>query len=250
MLELKHVSKIYHRNREQLQTVKDFSLAVPEGSFVALVGPSGCGKTTLLKIIGGLLLPSSGEVILDGKHISGPAKERGLVFQSFTLFPWLTVKENISFGPELQRLSRAKTTEIVDHYLQITGLQDFAEFYPKDLSGGMQQRVAIARTLANDPKIVLMDEPFGSLDAQTRLQMQEFLLEIYSRERKTVVFITHDVEEAAFLADMIYVLTARPSQIKKVFEVPFARPRGHEIKHTTEFFKFATKVAKELEIVP
>lgn len=247
MLELKNVSKIYINNHQQVEAIKNLNLSVKEREFIALVGPSGCGKTTLLKVIAGLIPATSGEVVLDGKKILSPGKDRGLVFQQFTLFPWLTVKENISFGLELQKLDSKKKTEIINHYLNVTGLKDFAEFYPKNLSGGMQQRVAIARTLANSPKILLMDEPFGSLDSQTRSQMQEFLTKLWEAERQTILFVTHDVGEAAFLADTVYVLSKRPMEIKNAFSVPFARPRTHTLKHTKEFFEFENKIAQELE---
>lgn len=247
MLELKNVSKTYTQNNQQVEAIKNLNLSVKEREFIALVGPSGCGKTTLLKIIAGLINATNGEIVLDGKKILNPEKDRGLVFQQFTLFPWLTVRENISFGLDLQKLDNKKKVEIVNHYLDITGLKDFAEFYPKNLSGGMQQRVAIARTLANNPKILLMDEPFGSLDSQTRSQMQEFLTKLWEAERQTILFITHDVGEAAFLADTVYVSGKRPMEIKNMFNVPFARPRVHALKHTKEFFEFENKIARELE---
>ncbi len=247
MLELKNVCKTYTNNLQKIETIKNLNLSVQEREFIALVGPSGCGKTTLLKIIAGLLPASGGDVILDGKKVLGPGKDRGLVFQSFTLFPWLNVRKNISFGLDLQKLDGRKKTEIVDHYLEITGLKNFAEFYPKNLSGGMQQRVAIARTLANNPKILLMDEPFGSLDSQTRSHMQEFLTRLWEAQHKSILFITHDVGEAAFLADTLYVLGKRPMEIKNTFSVPFARPRLHTLKHTKEFFEFENMIAQELE---
>ncbi len=247
MLQLKHVSKTYTQNGQHVEAIKNLDLSVKECEFIALVGPSGCGKTTLLKIIAGLASPSGGEIFLDGKKILNPGKDRGLVFQQFTLFPWLTVRKNISFGLDLQNLGIKKKTGIIDHYLGMTGLNNFAEFYPKNLSGGMQQRVAIARTLANNPKILLMDEPFGSLDSQTRSQMQEFLTKLWEAEHQTILFITHDVSEAAFLADTVYVLSKRPMGIKQMFSVPFTRPRVHALKHTKEFFEFENKIAQELE---
>ena len=247
MLEIKNISKIYDSGGVQTEVISDVSFKVEDKQFVALVGPSGCGKTTLLKIVAGLLTPTTGEVLLDGEKIAEPGKDRGLIFQNFNLFPWLTVRGNISFGLDLQKLDRAKKREIVEHYLEITGLLDFAEFYPKNLSGGMQQKVAIARTLANDPKILLMDEPFGSLDSQTRSQMQEFLIKLWEVEQKTILFVTHNVREAIFLADKIYILTKRPMRIKKIFKVPFPRPRTKALKRTKAFFEFEGKIAKELE---
>jgi ABC-type nitrate/sulfonate/bicarbonate transport system ATPase subunit len=247
MLEIKNLSKTYDNNGQLIETIKDFSLTIDEHRFIVLVGPSGCGKTTLLKIIAGLLEPSSGEVILDGKKILEPDKERGMIFQSFSLFPWLTVKGNISFGLDLQNMLRKQKDEIVQHYLQIVGLSDFANAYPKNLSGGMQQRLAIARTLANNPKVLLMDEPFGSLDSQTRSKMQEFLTALWEKDRKTILFVTHDVEEAIFLADTVYLLSQRPTEIKQVFNVPFARPRLHELKYSQEFFELEKEIAQKLE---
>lgn len=247
MLKIKNIYKIYNDGRQQIEAVNNLSFKVEDKQFVALVGPSGCGKTTFLKIIAGLLEPSSGEVVLEGKKILGPSKERGLIFQNFNLFPWLTVRQNISFGLDLQKLDNWKKKEIVDRYLRITGLKDFADFYPKDLSGGMQQRVAIARTLANNPKIILMDEPFGSLDSQTRSQMQEFLINLWETERKTIMFVTHNVSEAIFLADKIYVLTKRPMRIKKIFKVPFPRSRTRALKRTKDFFVFESKITQELD---
>lgn len=247
MLELKNVSKIFTDNHRQVEAIKNLNLSVGIGEFIAMVGPSGGGKTTLLKIIAGLTPASSGEAILDGEKILHPGKDRGLIFQSFSLFPWLTVRENIFFGLNLQKIGSNRKVEVVDHYLNVTGLKDFADFYPKNLSGGMQQRVAIARTLANGPKILLMDEPFGSLDSQTRSQMQEFLTKLWEAEHKTIMFITHDVGEAIFLSDTVYVLTRRPMEIKNAFSVPFARPRLHSLKNTKKFFDFENKIAQELE---
>lgn len=247
MLKIKNVSKIYDNSKQQIEAVRDVSLEIKDQQFVAFVGPSGCGKSTLLKIIAGLLMPSSGEIILDQEKISKPSKDRGMIFQGFSLFPWLTVRKNISFGLNLQGLNKEKKEKIIEHYLLTTALSDFADVYPKNLSGGMQQRVAIARTLANNPKILLMDEPFGSLDSQTRSKMQEFLVKIWEDNRKTILFVTHDVEEAIFLADTVYLLSKRPAQIKKVFHVPFARPRLHELKYSQEFFELEKDIARELE---
>lgn len=248
MLEIKNLNKIHSHKHGKVEAIKKVDLSIQDRDFVAFVGPSGCGKTTFLKIIAGLTTATNGEVILDGQAVSKPGKDRGMVFQSFTLFPWLNVEQNIAFGLDLQNVSEKKKTQAVKHYLDITGLKDFAKAYPKNLSGGMQQRVAIARTLANNPKVLLMDEPFGSLDTQTRSQMQEFLTNLWEKEHKTIVFITHDVGEAIFLADKVYVLTKRPMEIKKVFEVPFERPRTHELKRTKKFFDFEQEVAAELEI--
>lgn len=247
MLEVKNLSKTYEANGRRVEAIGDLSFTVQDKQFVALVGPSGCGKTTFLKIAAGLLEPTSGEVLLDNKKVIGPGQDRGMIFQNFTLFPWLTVRENIGFGGTLREVSQAEKDRVIEHYLHVTGLTEFADFYPKDLSGGMQQRAAIGRTLANNPKVLLMDEPFGSLDAQTRSQMQEFLTKLWESDHKTIVFVTHDVSEAIFLADKVFVLSKRPMTIKKIYDAPFLRPRAHEIKHSKEFFEFASKIAKDLE---
>lgn len=247
MLELQHLKKTFAQKTAVVESISNLSLSVGDSEFVALVGPSGCGKTTLLKIIAGLLEPTGGQIILDGQPVNKPDKDKGLVFQNFSLFPWLTVRENIAFGLRLQKISALKQEKIINHYLEITGLQDFAKAYPKNLSGGMQQRVAIARTLANSPKILLMDEPFGSLDAQTRSQMQEFLTSLWDTERPTILFVTHDVGEAIFLADKVCVLTKRPMQIKETFNIPFDRPRLHNLKRAKEFFDLELKISEKLE---
>lgn len=272
MLKLKSISKTYSHNDEQVEVIKNFNLSVKNGSFIALVGPSGCGKTTLLRIIAGLINASGGAITLDKKKILRAGRDSGMVFQQFSLFPWLTVDENIAFGLNLKNSpftvssarggSRSKIDswftarndkenirkkKIIEHYLEITGLKEFADFYPKNLSGGMQQRVAIARTLANNPKILIMDEPFGALDSQTKLKMQEFLLHLWQNSRKTVVFVTHDVEEAVYLANTVYVMSQRPSKIKSVFKISFSYPRMSKIKYTKRFLDLKKKISRELE---
>lgn len=247
MLEVKNLSKTYDNNGKVTEVINNLALEVSDKQFVAFVGPSGCGKTTLLKIIAGLLEPTNGKVILDNEIVSEPNKERGMVFQNFTLFPWLTVKENISFGLKIRNIDEKEKNKIVEHYLRITDLSDFVDFYPKSLSGGMQQRVAIARTLANNPKILLMDEPFGSLDSQTRSAMQEFLTKLWEAEQKTILFVTHDVEEAIFLADKVILLTTRPAKIKKEYDINFSRPRLHNLKFSEEFFKLEREITQDLE---
>ncbi|HCA67559.1 MAG: hypothetical protein A2249_03215 [Candidatus Jacksonbacteria bacterium RIFOXYA2_FULL_44_7] len=244
MLELKHITKVYNTEpRHLVEVISDLTLSVADGEFIALVGPSGCGKTTLLKMVAGLVPQTSGEIFLDKQAVSSPGKERGIIFQNFSLFPWLTVRDNIAFGLNLCKMDKQKKETAVNRYLRITGLEKFASFYPRNLSGGMQQRVAVARTLANNPRLLLMDEPFGSLDEQTRSLMQEFLIELWEKERKTVIFVTHDVREAIFLADTVYVTTPRPLAIKQKFAIPFARPRSHALKLTKEFFDWETRVA-------
>lgn len=234
-LSIENVGKIFSTKNGDVMALDQTSFSVAEGEFVTILGPSGCGKSTILRVVAGLEEPTSGKVFLDGKAIKGPGPDRGMVFQSYTLYPWLTVEDNISFGLQLKGMSKQACKEIAGHYLELIGLQGFEKHYPIQLSGGMKQRVAIARALANDPKILLMDEPFGALDAQTRAIMQEILLKVWEESRKTILFITHDVEEAIFLGDSIYVMTARPGRLKKNIKVPLPRPRDYHHKSSAEF---------------
>jgi ABC-type nitrate/sulfonate/bicarbonate transport system ATPase subunit len=211
------------------------SLTVAENDFVTILGPSGCGKSTLLRIVAGLDRPTAGEVLLDGKRIAGPGADRGMVFQSYTLFPWLDVLDNVCFGLRERGLSRAEQREIAQGFIGRVGLRGFEHHYPKQLSGGMQQRTAIARALANGPRILLMDEPFGALDHQTRELMQELLLGIWEAERKTVLFVTHDIDEAVFMAGRVVVMSARPGRIKLDRPVELEHPRHYSIKTTPAF---------------
>ncbi|MDI6902847.1 MAG: ABC transporter ATP-binding protein [Methanocellales archaeon] len=210
----------------ELAALEDVSFSVEDGEFLCVIGPSGCGKTTLLRIIAGLMPPTDGDVILDSKKIQGPGRDRGFVFQEYVLFPWRSVEKNIEFGLELRGVNKEERAELVRRYVDMVKLRGFEDVYPKELSGGMQQRVAIARALVNDPKIILMDEPFGALDAQTRNLMQEELLRIWEKAGKTIVFVTHNVDEAVFLADRIVVLTARPAKVKQIVNVAIPRPRN------------------------
>jgi len=248
MLELKEISKIFTQpDGAAVEAVHSISALVHEREFVVFVGPSGCGKTTMLKIIAGLEKPTTGDIIFDGEKISTTGRDRGMVFQDFALFPWLTVKENIAFGLRLQKMSEEKIGDTVSYYLKITGLEQFAQNYPANLSGGMQQRVAIARTLANNPKMILMDEPFGALDLQTRSKMQEFLSKLWEENHKTVVFVTHDIEEAIFLADRVFLLSKRPAAVQQEFKIEFPRPRTHNLKFDDKFFKLKKQIAQMLE---
>jgi len=206
--------------------LQDFNLEVGAGEFVTIVGPSGCGKTTLLKIVAGLEIASEGAVYLDQNRVTGPGPERGLVFQDFALFPWRDVTGNVVFGPELLKVPAAERVKTAEHYIRLVGLSGNERKYPAELSGGMKQRVAIARALANDPEVLLMDEPFGSLDAQTRSQMQRELLYIWQENRKAVLFVTHSVEEAVYLSNRIVVLTESPGTIKQVFPIDLSYPRS------------------------
>jgi NitT/TauT family transport system ATP-binding protein len=215
-----------------------------DGEFVCVLGPSGCGKTTLLRIIAGLEEPTGGAILLNNKEITGPGSDRGMVFQEFGLFPWRTVRKNIEFGLEIRKVEKEERRKISDKYIDLVGLKGFENSHPYELSGGMKQRVGIARALANDPEILLMDEPFGALDAQTRNLMQKELLRIWSEMKKTVVFITHSVDEAVFVADRVVVMSARPGNIRYVFNVEWERPRD---RASVEFASLRKKILAELE---
>ena len=221
-------------------------LALADNDFVTIIGPSGCGKSTLLRLVAGLDRPSTGQIVLGGMPVAVPGPERGMVFQSYTLFPWLTVADNIGFGLREKGVPAAQRREIVRDWLDRVGLTGFGEHLPKQLSGGMQQRTAIARALANDPAILLLDEPFGALDNQTRALMQELLLGIWERERKTVLFVTHDIEEAIFLASRVIVMTARPGRIKLDIPIGLAHPRHYTIKTSAEFCALKARLTEEI----
>ena len=223
-------------------------LAVAENDFITILGPSGCGKSTLLRIVAGLDRPTTGRVLLDGREVTGPGADRGMVFQSYTLFPWLTVAENIAFGLTERGVPASERRDIVAAYIEKVGLRGFERHYPKQLSGGMQQRTAIARALANDPEILLLDEPFGALDNQTRSLMQELLLGIWERERKTVLFVTHDIEEAIFLASRTIVMTARPGRIKAEVPVDLHHPRHYRMKTSPEFSRLKARLTEEIRV--
>ena len=218
------------------------SLDVADKEFAVIVGPSGCGKSSLLYLIAGLNQPSGGIMLLDGKSIDEPGRDRGMVFQAYTLFPWLTVRDNIAFGLKVRGMNAAEQKAIVDRYLAEVGLEGFADAYPKQLSGGMMQRVALARAMANDPEILLMDEPFGALDSQTRVVMQQLLLHVWEHEHKTVLFVTHDIDEALLLGDRLYVMTARPGRIKERLDVTLPRPRPVEMTMSPAFLTLKQRV--------
>ncbi|MCP1608257.1 ABC transporter ATP-binding protein [Pseudomonas citronellolis] len=218
------------------------SFEVPDQQFAVIVGPSGCGKSSLLYLTAGLSEPTEGDIYVGGQRVDGPGADRGMVFQSYTLFPWLTVRENVEFGLKRRGLPAAERKEIVDYYLNEVGLANFAGNYPKQLSGGMMQRVAIARALANDPQILLMDEPFGALDSQTRMQMQKLLLRVWDHSKKTVVFVTHDIDEAILLGDRVYVMGARPGRIKRILDVPIERPRSLDVVMDRQFIEMKREI--------
>ncbi len=222
------------------------SVTIGDNDFVTILGPSGCGKSTLLRIVAGLDRPTSGRVTLDGRAVVGPGADRGMVFQSYTLFPWLTVAENIAFGLREKGMPAGEQGEIVASYIDKVGLRGFENHWPKQLSGGMQQRTAIARALANDPAILLLDEPFGALDNQTRALMQELLLGIWEREQKTVLFVTHDIEEAIFLATRVLVMSARPGRIKTDLAIDLQHPRHYTIKTTPEFSALKARLTEDI----
>ncbi len=227
-LEVTRVRKVFQPDagRAPIVALERVDLTVEDGEFVCLLGPSGCGKSTLLNIVAGFLMPTEGRAILDGAEVTGPGRDRGVVFQEQALFPWFRVGQNVEFGPKMAGVPRAERARIADRYLDLVGLRPFRAAFPKELSGGMKQRVAIARALANDPKILLMDEPFGALDAQNRRLMQDELTKIWTATGKTILFVTHAIEESLLLADRVVVMSARPGRIKAVLPVPLARPRS------------------------
>jgi NitT/TauT family transport system ATP-binding protein len=222
--------------------LEQVSFEVPDQQFAVLVGPSGCGKSSLLYLTAGLNEPTEGEIYVGGQQVQGPGADRGMVFQSYTLFPWLTVRQNVEFGLKRRGMAAAQRKEIVDYYVNEVGLSGFADNYAKQLSGGMMQRVAIARALANDPQILLMDEPFGALDSQTRLQMQQLLLRVWGNSKKTVLFVTHDIDEAVLLGDRVYVMGARPGRIKQILDVPIERPRTLDMVMERSFIDMKRKI--------
>jgi NitT/TauT family transport system ATP-binding protein len=226
-----------------LLAVSDVNLEVADGEFVCLLGPSGCGKTTLLRMAAGLDAPTGGELLLDSKKIEGVNKECGFVFQEYVLFPWRTVKENIEFGPEMKGMKKKECDRISQHYIELVGLKGFEDHYPHELSGGMKQRVGIARAYANNPKLLLMDEPFGALDAQTRNLMQGELLRIWEKEHISALFVTHSVDEAVYLADRVVVLSARPGTVKEIFDITLPRPR---VRTSPEANAFRDAILKSL----
>jgi NitT/TauT family transport system ATP-binding protein len=232
---------------ETVEAIRDLSLAVGDKQFVSIVGPSGCGKSTLLYIIAGFIAPTAGEVRVDGRPVRAPGPDRGIVFQEYALFPWRTVQDNIRYGLEEKGVPRDEMARIVDKYVRLMGLEGFQHKYPRELSGGMKQRVALARTLAYDPDVLLMDEPFGALDAQTRELQQDELLAIWRDRKKTVLFVTHSVEEAVYLSEKVVIMSTRPGRIKSVVDVDLdrARPR-EEVVISGEFARLRNRVWLEV----
>lgn len=240
---VEQVTKTFETGKGETTTaLAEVNLSIKENEFITILGPSGCGKSTLLRIVGGLEEQTTGRVLLDGGEVSGPSEERGFVFQSYSLFPWLTVKENIEFGLKNKNVPPKEREAISKEFIDLIGLNGFSDHYPKQLSGGMQQRVAIARALANDPEILLLDEPFGALDNQTRSLMQESLLEIWEKTHKTILFVTHDVEEAIFLASRVLVMTSRPGKIKADIPIDLEYPRSYQLKSDPRFLEYKSQI--------
>ena len=236
------------RRFDQTLALQATDLEVAENDFVTILGPSGCGKSTLLRIVAGLDQPTAGEVQLDGRRIEGPGADRGMVFQSYTLFPWLSVRDNVCFGLRERGMARTEQLETANAFLAKVGLRGFEHHYPKQLSGGMQQRTAIARALANGPRMLLMDEPFGALDHQTRELMQELLLGIWEAEKKTVLFVTHDIDEAVFMGSRVVVMSARPGRIKLDRCVDLPHPRHYSVKTTPAFTELKAELTEQVRV--
>jgi NitT/TauT family transport system ATP-binding protein len=246
-LQLKNITHMFRRSDGSfLDVIDNVSMDVREGELLVILGPSGCGKTTLLRITAGLQTATSGTVLLDGTNIHGPTKYIGMIFQNFTLFPWLTVYQNIAFGLELNGVEILKLKEIVQRYISLVGLVGFENSFPKQLSEGMKQRVAIARSLAVKPKVLLMDEPFASLDVKTKWEMQEMVLDIRRATNMTIIFVTHNVEEGLFLGDRVFILSARPAKIIKTYKVSFNSNRPESLKNSEEFIKVESNLTKIL----
>jgi NitT/TauT family transport system ATP-binding protein len=241
-LAVQNLSKTYLVQGKSMSVLQDIDLQLYNREFVSIVGASGCGKSTLLNIVAGLVPPCAGQVLVDGKPVAGPGSDRGMVFQNYTLYPWLTVAQNIAFGLQFRDMSQAEQQARVEYFLDVVGLSQFAKAHPKQLSGGMKQRVAIARALANEPAVLLMDEPFGALDAQTKEQMQQFLQRLWEQTHVTIMMITHDVEEAIFLSQRVYVMSARPGRIKNEIVVDLPEQRDLDLKLAPEFVAIKREV--------
>ncbi|BCY07633.1 ABC transporter ATP-binding protein [Actinoplanes sp. L3-i22] len=242
MINIAGVRKVFPLKGEEFVALGGVDLEIRDNEFVTVVGPSGCGKTTLMNILAGLETPTSGQALVDGKPVTGPGPDRGVIFQQYALFPWLTVRKNVEFGLREKGVPRAERRRIADRFIELVGLERFADALPKTLSGGMKQRVAIARAYAVDPSILLMDEPFGAVDAMTRVRLQEQLLRTWEQERRTVLFITHDVDEAVFLANRVVVMAARPGRIAEIVDVELPHPRTEEIRLSPEFSALRNRV--------
>ena len=243
LITIRNLNKTYVTDDSSTVAIEDFSIDIDRGELISIVGPSGCGKTTLLRMIAGLLDPTAGSITINGKECKGPGPDRGMVFQDYALFPWRSVRKNVEFGMEVNGMSKEDRRKRADKLLDVVGLEKFADARVHELSGGMKQRVAIARALATHPDVILMDEPFGALDAQTRNLMQEELVRVIQKTNQTVIFITHSVDEAVYLSDRIVVLTKRPAQIKEIVDIPWERPRD---RASPEFTALRKKILEEL----
>lgn len=248
LLSFENLAKIYYRADKSLVGIKNFNLSLNFNDFVCLVGPSGCGKSTIISLAAGYNFSDSGKVTYQGQEIQKQSPERAVIFQENAIFPWMTVKQNIGYGKKFKKLPKQKQVEIVDKYLHLLGLEDYADFYPKQLSGGMKKKVDIGRAYANNPQTLLMDEPFGSLDAFTRKKMQELLLNLWEKEKKTILFVTHDLEEAVFLGDFVVVMSSAPGKVLEKIQVPFSRPREHSIKKSQQFLDLIDRLEKMITI--
>lgn len=241
-ISVRGVTKTFDLKGEEFVALDNVSLDVADNEFITVVGPSGCGKSTLMNVLAGLETATSGEALVDGQAVSGPGPERGVIFQQYALFPWLTVRKNVEFGLKVARMPKAERRERAEHFIRMVGLEQFADALPKMLSGGMKQRCAIARAYAVNPSILLMDEPFGALDALTRVKLQEQLLDTWSQEKRTVMFITHDVDEAVFLANRVVVMAARPGRIHEIIDVDLPYPRTEDVRLSPEFGELRNQV--------
>jgi NitT/TauT family transport system ATP-binding protein len=239
---IENVKKTYAGRTGEIVALNGVNLDIKDNEFITVVGPSGCGKSTLLNIIAGLLAPTSGKVICSGKEVAGTGSDRGVVFQQYALFPWLTVLKNVRFGLKMKGLKNEEADEIAMKYIKMVDLEQFKDHYPKELSGGMKQRVALARAYAANPDVLLMDEPFGALDAQTRTQLQQDLLDIWEKEQKTCFFITHDVDEAIILGQRVVIMSARPGRIKSIIDVDIPYPRDQATKLTPRYIELRNEI--------
>ncbi|MCI1945894.1 ABC transporter ATP-binding protein [Clostridium luticellarii] len=244
-IEINSVSKIYgNKNEKGFEALHSVNLSIKKGEFICLLGPSGCGKSTLLNLIAGFDKPSSGNISIDGKEVTEPSANYITIFQKYGLLPWRTVKKNVELGLEVKKISKEERSRVADEYIELVGLSKFSKKRPHELSGGMQQRVAIARALAVDPEIIFMDEPFGALDAMTRMNMQDEISNIWEKKKKTIIFVTHDIDEAVFLADRVVIMTPSPGKIKSIIDVPLYRKRN---RTNSEFLAIRDKVFREFE---
>ena len=246
MIEVRDLSRSFDTREGEFKALDGMTFQVRDNEFFSILGPSGCGKTTLLKIVAGLIPPTSGKVLIDGKPVEGPGPDRAMVFQNFVLLPWASVLTNAGFGLEMRGVSRKESRRLARPHLERVGLARFENHYPHELSGGMQQRVGLARALAVNPDILLMDEPFGALDAQTRQLMQEDLTRLWDKEKKTVIFVTHSMDEAAYLSDRVLIMDTRPGRVREIMDIPLERPRDPAVRHSSVFTGLTTHMWNQL----